>query len=190
MPFNFTKLEIEGLYIIEPKVFGDTRGYFYESYNKTDFYNAGINIQFIQDNQSFSSKGVLRGLHFQKKYAQDKLVRVISGEVYDVAVDIRNDSPTFGKHYGLILSAENNKQFLIPKGFAHGFCVLSETAIFSYKCSDFYHPEEEDGIIYNDTTFNINWHLEKNKYNVSEKDLKLSEFNLNNKYYSMQGEWL
>jgi dTDP-4-dehydrorhamnose 3,5-epimerase len=150
---------IEGLKIITPKVFGDARGYFMETYNTNDFALAGIDCTFVQDNQSASAKGVLRGLHFQVKYPQDKLVRVISGEVFDVAVDIRNDSATYGQWHGVMLSAENKKQFFVPKGFAHGFLVLSDYAEFAYKCSDFYHPDDEGGIIYHDPQIGIEWPL-------------------------------
>ena len=150
---------IEGLKIITPRVFGDVRGYFMETYNEKDFHEAGINPVFVQDNQSSSLKNVLRGLHFQVKYPQDKLVRVISGEVFDVAVDIRPGSPTYGKWFGVILSAENKKQFFVPKGFAHGFLVLSDYAEFTYKCSDFYHPDDEGGLPYNDPKIGIEWPL-------------------------------
>ena len=169
--FEFQKTSIEGVYVITPKVYGDKRGYFFESYNKKDFLNAGINIDFVQDNESKSHRGVLRGLHFQKKYPQSKLVRVVKGEVFDVAVDLRKDSKTFGKYESVILSEENQKQFLIPKGFAHGFLVLSDEAKFVYKCDDFYHPEDEGGIIYNDPDININWPFLDN-IELSEKDKK------------------
>ena len=142
--------EIEGLKVVEPTVFGDSRGYFMETYNYNDFKEAGIDVTFVQDNQSSSSCGVLRGLHFQINYPQDKLVRVVSGEVFDVAVDLREGSKTFGQWYGVVLSAENKKHFFIPKGFAHGFLVLSDHAEFAYKCSDFYHPNDEGGLIWND----------------------------------------
>ena len=138
-----TPCDIEGLYVIEPTVFKDERGYFVETYNQNDMKEAGLDMVFVQDNQSSSRKGVLRGLHFQINYPQDKLVRVVSGEVFDVAVDLREGSPTYGQWYGVLLSAENKKQFFIPKGFAHGFLVLSEHAEFVYKCSDFYHPNDE-----------------------------------------------
>ena len=173
--FEFQKTSIEGVYVITPKVYGDKRGYFFESYNKKDFLNAGININFVQDNESKSHRGVLRGLHFQKKYPQSKLVRVVKGEVFDVAVDLRKDSKTFGKYESVILSEENQKQFLIPKGFAHGFLVLSDEAKFVYKCDDFYHPEDEGGIIYNDPDININWPF-LDKIELSEKDKKHSSF--------------
>ncbi len=173
--FEFQKTSIEGVYVITPKVYGDKRGYFFESYNKKDFLNARINIDFVQDNESKSHRGVLRGLHFQKKYPQSKLVRVVKGEVFDVAVDLRKDSKTFGKYESVILSEENQKQFLIPKGFAHGFLVLSDEAKFVYKCDDFYHPEDEGGIIYNDPDININWPFLDN-IELSEKDKKHPSF--------------
>ncbi len=149
--------EIEGLKIITPKVFGDARGYFMETYHYEDYKAAGIPEVFVQDNQSASKRGVLRGLHFQKEFPQDKLVRVIRGEVFDVAVDLREDSKTFGKWYGIVLSEENKKQFFIPKQFAHGYLVLSEYAEFCYKCSDFYHPGDDGGIRYNDPEIGIDW---------------------------------
>ena len=155
--FIFNKTEIEGVYIIEPKVFGDNRGYFMETYNEQEFKNNGLDYNFVQDNQSKSKKGVLRGLHFQKTHPQAKLVRVLEGEVFDVAVDLRKGSKTYGKWVGVILSEENKKQFMIPRGFAHGFVVLSETAVFAYKCDDFYHPEDEGGIMWNDPDINIEW---------------------------------
>ncbi len=163
------KTEIEGVCIIEPKVFGDERGYFMETYNEIDFKNAGLNYSFVQDNQSKSKKGVLRGLHFQKTYPQAKLVRVLDGEVFDVAVDLRKDSKTYGKWVGVVLSGENKKQFMIPRGFAHGFVVLSETATFAYKCDEFYHPEDEGGIMWNDPDIGIEWPYEGEPL-LSEKD--------------------
>lgn len=152
-----TKLDIEGLCIIEPAVHGDERGYFMETYNQKDMHEAGLDMVFVQDNQSMSKKGVLRGLHFQKKFPQGKLVRVISGAVFDVAVDLRKNSKTFGKWYGVELTAENKKQFYIPEGFAHGFLVRSETAEFCYKVTDFYHPGDEGGIMWNDPAIGIDW---------------------------------
>lgn len=149
--------EIEGLYVIEPTVHGDSRGYFMETYNQRDMEENGLNMIFVQDNQSFSSKGVLRGLHFQKKFPQGKLVRVIKGTVFDVAVDLRNDSDTYGKWFGIELSEENKRQFYIPQGFAHGFLVLSDTAEFCYKCTDFYHPGDGGGIAWNDPAIGIQW---------------------------------
>ncbi len=162
---------IEGLKVITPKVFGDARGYFMETFHEKEFEEAGITERFVQDNQSGSVRGVLRGLHFQKEFPQAKLVRVLVGEVYDVAVDIRKGSPTWGKYYGVRLSAENKKQFYIPKNFAHGFLVLSERAEFAYKCTDFYHPDDEGGILYNDPAIGIEWPFEEGiTLNLSEKD--------------------
>lgn len=152
-----TNCAIEGLYIIEPAVHGDTRGYFMETYNRRDMEEAGLDMVFVQDNQSMSVKGVLRGLHFQKQHPQGKLVRVIRGRVFDVAVDLRADSATYGKWYGLELSEENKKQFYISPGFAHGFLVLSDSAEFCYKCTDFYHPGDEGGLAWNDPAIGIVW---------------------------------
>ena len=152
-----TKCPIEGLYIIEPTVHGDSRGYFMETYNQQDFEAVGLNMKFVQDNQSLSTKGVLRGLHFQKKYPQGKLVRAIKGRVFDVAVDLRADSETYGRWYGMELSAENKKQFYISEGFAHGYLVLSDEAEFCYKCTDFYHPGDEGGLAWNDPGIGIEW---------------------------------
>jgi dTDP-4-dehydrorhamnose 3,5-epimerase len=176
MPFVFAACPIAGLYEITPQVFGDERGYFFESYSQRDFLSAGIAHTFVQDNQSFSRRGVLRGLHFQKKHPQGKLVRVIHGEVFDVAVDIRKDSPTFGKWHGVTLSDEKHNQFFVPSGFAHGFLVLSETALFSYKCTDFYHPEDEGGIIWNDPAIGIVWPQLGMELNLSGKDRELPNF--------------
>lgn len=163
---------IEGLRVIEPAVFGDNRGYFMETYNYNDFKEAGIGCEFVQDNQSASKKGVLRGLHFQIHYPQDKLVRVISGEVFDVAVDLRDGSKSFGKWFGVRLSAENKKQFFVPKGFAHGFVVLSDYAEFCYKVTDFYHPNDEGGIIWNDPEIGVEWPMPEG---MTERDLIFSE---------------
>ena len=179
---------IEGLCVITPAVHGDSRGYFYESYNANDMKENGIDITFVQDNQSMSTKGVLRGLHFQKKFPQTKLVRVIKGSVFDVAVDLRSASDTYGKWYGIELTEENKKQFLIPRGFAHGFLVLSDSAEFCYKCDDFYHPNDEGGMAWNDPEIGIVWPSLSGEYkgnagadgytvdgvplNLSEKDQK------------------
>lgn len=166
-----TKCEIDGLYIIEPQVFGDKRGYFMETYNENDFHEAGLDMKFVQDNQSSSTRGVLRGLHYQKEHPQGKLVRVIRGTVFDVAVDLRKDSATFGKWFGVELSEDNKKQFYIPEGFAHGFLALSDEAEFCYKCTDFYHPEDEGGIMWNDSEIGIDWPLDGIKeINISNKD--------------------
>ena len=169
--FKFTYTEIEGVFIAEPAVFPDERGYFMETYNENDFKEEGIDLTFVQDNQSKSSKGVLRGLHFQKTQPQGKLVRVISGEVFDVAVDLRKASQTYGKWVGVRLSAENQKQFFIPKGFAHGFVVLSDEAEFVYKCTDFYKGDDEGGILWNDPDIGIEWPIE----DIGEENILLSE---------------
>ena len=168
---------IQGLCVIEPTVHGDARGYFMETYNQKDMEEAGLTMQFVQDNQSSSRKGVLRGLHFQINYPQDKLVRVVSGEVYDVAVDLREGSPTYGQWYGVLLSAENKKQFFIPKNFAHGFLVLSDSAEFAYKCTDFYHPNDEGGLAYNDPDIAVEWPIpEGMDLILSDKDKKWGSF--------------
>ncbi|SJZ77073.1 dTDP-4-dehydrorhamnose 3,5-epimerase [Anaerorhabdus furcosa] len=168
---------IEGLIVIKPRVFLDERGYFCETYNKSVMYNLGVNIDFVQDNESLSTKGVLRGLHFQKKFSQAKLVRVIQGSVFDVAVDIRSGSPTYGKYFGIELTSENHFQLYIPKGFAHGFVALSDEAIFSYKCTDFYHPEDEGGLLWNDEEIAIDWPISIiDEIIVSEKDKKHPTF--------------
>ena len=183
--FNFNKTNIEGVYIIESKLFGDDRGYFTETYNKEQFAEVGLNMTFVQDNESKSSKAVLRGLHFQRKHNQGKLVRVTRGEVFDVAVDIRNGSKTYGQWEGVILSEENKKQLYIPKGFAHGFLVLSDEAVFNYKCTDFYAPEYDGGIMWNDPDINIKWPIdgvknillsEKDKKHPRLKELDLSDY--------------
>lgn len=166
-----SKCEIEGLYIIEPTVFGDERGYFMETYNQNDFKEVNLNMVFVQDNQSKSVRGVLRGLHYQKEFPQGKLVRVIRGRVFDVAVDIRKNSSTYGKWFGVELSEENKKMFYIPEGFAHGYLVLSDEAEFTYKCTDFYCPEDEGGIIWNDPTVGIKWPIEDDmQLIISSKD--------------------
>jgi len=165
---------IENLKIIEPEVFGDNRGYFLEAFNQKKFEVLGFNNNFVQDNESLSTYGVLRGLHYQlEPYAQTKLVRVVSGSVFDVAVDIRIGSPTFGKWFGVELTGINKKQFLIPKGFAHGFVVLSKEAVFQYKCDEFYYPEYERGIIFNDPIINIDWKLKEKDIHLSNKDNEL-----------------
>ncbi len=186
-----TKAPIEGLCIIEPAVHGDERGYFMETYSKRDMLEAGLDLDFVQDNQSMSVKGVLRGLHFQKEFPQGKLVRVIKGKVFDVAVDLRKESVTYGKWFGVELSEENKKQFYIPEGFAHGFLVLSDIAEFCYKCTDFYHPGDEGGLAWNDPEIGIQWPEVEGEYkgsasaegycfsdgtklNISEKDQKWS----------------
>jgi dTDP-4-dehydrorhamnose 3,5-epimerase len=176
VPFEFKPCPIVGLYEIMPKVFGDSRGYFFECWSERDFAAAGLTMAFVQDNQSRSVKGVLRGLHFQKVHPQGKLVRVIEGEVFDVAVDIRSGSPSRGKWHGVVLSGERQNQFYIPEGFAHGFLVLSETAVFAYKCTDLYHPEDEGGIVWNDPSIGIKWPDLRTEYLLSEKDKKLPEF--------------
>ncbi len=179
---NVIKTGIEGVVILEPRVFLDDRGYFFESYNEKVFNEKVRPVKFVQDNQSKSSYGVLRGLHFQKgKHAQSKLVRVVEGAVWDVAVDIRKESPTFGKHVAVELTAENQRQFFIPRGFAHGFSVLSETAVFQYKCDNFYCPESEGAIAWNDPALGIDWRIPEDKVILSPKDahhplLKDSEY--------------
>nr|WP_322625939.1 dTDP-4-dehydrorhamnose 3,5-epimerase [uncultured Flavobacterium sp.] len=167
--------DIDGCFILEPKIINDGRGYFYESYNKNTFKAVtGLDVDFVQDNQSFSSKGVLRGLHYQiGEAAQAKLVRVIHGAVLDVAVDLRKGSPTFGKHVAVELSAENKRQLFVPRGFAHGFVVLTETAEFAYKCDNFYSKEHERGVIYNDSQLAIDWKFDETELLVSEKDIVL-----------------
>lgn len=169
--FTFNKTEIEDVYIIDVKTYGDSRGYFMETYQESDFRNAGLVYKFVQDNQSSSRKGVLRGLHFQKTHPQAKLVRVLKGEVFDVAVDLRKGSETYGKWVGVLLSEANKKQFLIPRGFAHGFVVVSDHAEFAYKCDDFYHPEDEGGLIWNDPDIAVEW-PQVGEIILSEKDKK------------------
>ena len=187
--FKFIKTSIEGVYIIKPTVFGDERGYFMETYHANEFKEAGLDMAFVQDNHSKSRKGVLRGLHFQYTEPQGKLVRVIKGEVFDVAVDLRRDSPTYGKWEGVILSEENKKQFYVPEGFAHGFLVLSDEAEFIYKCTNFYNPDDEGGILWNDPDIGIKWPVDHiDEVILSEKDKQLktlketfTNFNVNSK---------
>lgn len=194
MAFEFTKCKIQGLYEIQPKLFGDNRGYFLESYSEKDFFAAGLTMKFVQDNQSKSTKNVLRGLHFQTLHPQGKLVRALEGKVYDVAVDLRKDSPTFGQYHGVILDAEKQNMFYIPEGFAHGFCVLTESATFAYKCTDFYHPEDEGGLMWNDPLIGIDWEsilpgISSNA-NLSEKDKKHTPFSKDKKYFDINGKWI
>ncbi|WP_417444245.1 dTDP-4-dehydrorhamnose 3,5-epimerase [Joostella sp.] len=174
---KITETKLKGCFIIEPKVFNDERGYFFESFNKDQFNKAiGQKVNFVQDNQSFSKKGVVRALHYQVgKHAQAKLVRVLQGKVLDVAVDLRKDSKTFGQHIAMELSAENKKQLFIPRGFAHGFITLSETSEFFYKCDNYYNKEAEGGIIYNDPRINIDWALDEAELLLSPKDMELPE---------------
>ena len=167
--FTFNETKIKGVYIIDVKIYGDNRGYFMETYKESDFKEAGLDYNFVQDNQSSSRKGVLRGLHFQKTHPQAKLVRVLKGEVFDVAVDLRKNSPTYGQWVGVVLSEENKRQFMIPRGFAHGFVVMSDYAEFAYKCDDLYHPEDEGGIMWNDPAIGIEW-PEVGEIILSEKD--------------------
>ena len=175
--FTFTDTSIEGVKIVDVKAYGDDRGYFMETYMRPDFIAGGIDCEFVQDNQSSSTRGVLRGLHFQIKHPQAKLVRVVSGKVFDVAVDLRKGSPTYGKWEGVVLSAENKRQFFIPRGFAYGFLVLSDTAEFCYKCDDVYHPNDEGGLMWNDPAIGIEWpalegdiEFDPAKIILSEKD--------------------
>lgn len=174
---NIEQTFIKDLVVISPSVFEDARGYFFEAYNKSKFSNLGITIDFVQDNQSFSKKCALRGLHYQNPpFAQTKLVRVLQGEIIDVAVDLRRDSPTFGKHFSILLSAENNKQLLVPQGFAHGFSVISETAVVLYKCDQYYNKQSEGGIRFDDSTLGIDWGMDLKDAIVSDKDLILPDF--------------
>jgi dTDP-4-dehydrorhamnose 3,5-epimerase len=192
MPFEFKKCPIDGLYEIQPKVFGDKRGYFFEVYSEKDFTAAGLDMVFVQDNQSASTAGVLRGLHFQTLHPQGKLVRAVEGKVYDVAVDLRKDSATFGKYYGVVLDSEKQNQFYIPKGFAHGFYVLTERAVFAYKCTDFYHPEDDAGLMWNDPQIGIDWTSVAPglKPLLSDKDTKHPLFDKNKNYFDKNGKWI
>ena len=199
MPFEFKKCADEngtifdGLFEIQPKVFGDARGYFFEVYSEKDFIEAGLKVKFVQDNQSSSSKGVLRGLHFQKEHPQGKLVRAVSGKVYDVAVDLRKGSSTYGKYYGVILDGEKQNQFYIPEGFAHGFIVLSDSAVCGYKCTDFYDPSGEGGLMWNDETIGIDWASVAPDITplLSPKDQNHPAFDLQNgKYFDLNAKWI
>ena len=198
MPFSISECPIKGLYEIQPRGFGDQRGYFLETYSQKDFAAAGLAMTFVQDNQSLSSRGVLRGLHFQKRHPQGKLVRAMAGTVYDVAVDLRTGSATFGKWHGVVLSAEKQNQFYIPEGFAHGFAVLSETALFAYKCTDFYHPEDEGGLMWNDPAIGIDWQAAVKaagldgvqEFQLSEKDTRHPAFQIAGRYFDMDGRWI
>lgn len=197
MPFTFRKCvsggkEIAGLFEIQPKVFGDARGYFFEVYSEKDFFEAGLTMKFVQDNQSSSAKGVLRGLHFQTRHPQGKLVRAVSGRVYDVAVDLRSGSATFGTYYGVVLDSEKQNQFYIPAGFAHGFYVLSESAVFAYKCTDFYDPAGEGGLMWNDPEIGIDWNAVAPDMMplLSEKDGKLPAFDRSGLYFDMSARWI
>lgn len=172
--FTFTKSHIAGVVMVDVKTYGDNRGYFMETYKKPDFVKGGIDVDFVQDNQSMSVKWVLRGLHFQKHFPQSKLVRVIKGKVFDVAVDLREGSATYGQWEGVILSEENRRQFFIPKGFAHGFLVLSDTAEFCYKCDDVYHPDDEGGLMWNDPKIGIKWPTPDGESSFDESKLNLS----------------
>lgn len=185
--FRFTETGIEGLVVVEPKVFGDSRGYFMETYHDQAFREAGLDMAFVQDNQSKSRRGVLRGLHYQKKNPQGKLVRAISGEVFDVAVDLRVGSKTYGQWYGVVLSAQNKKQFYVPEGFAHGFLVLSETAEFVYKCTRFYDPADEGGLMWNDPDIGIDWPAPgEMELLLSEKDRKHPSFRETESPFTME----
>ena len=196
LEFNKCKLsggtEINGLYEIQPKIFGDSRGYFLETYSDRDFFAAGLTMKFVQDNQSKSTKGVLRGLHFQTQHPQGKLVRALSGKVYDVAVDLRKGSDTFGKYYGVILDSEKQNMFYIPEGFAHGFYVLTDEAIFTYKCTDFYDPKGEGGLMWNDPAIGINWKAVAPDVNplLSEKDANHPAFDPNGDYFDINAKWI
>ena len=198
MAFEFKKcvskdgVEFSGLYEIQPKVFGDSRGYFFECYSERDFFEAGLKMRFVQDNQSSSSRGVLRGLHFQKHNPQGKLVRAVEGKVYDVAVDLRKGSKTFGKYYGVILDSEKQNQFYIPEGFAHGFYVISEKAVFAYKCTNFYHPEDEGGLMWDDKTIAIDWKKISGTVEplLCEKDKIHPAFDLSKDYFDINASWI
>lgn len=197
---KFTKKEcfdtkgkcFSGLYEIQPCFFSDERGYFLETYTIRDFKDCGLALPFVQDNQAKSIKGVVRGLHFQKKYPQGKLVHCITGSIYDVSVDLRKGSETFGNYFGIILDAEKMNMIYIPEGFAHGYTVLTDTAIISYKSTEYYHPEDEGGIIWNDASLNINWYdyLDREKTVLSQKDRTYPAFSSEDVYYNAQGKWM
>ncbi|MDE5614296.1 MAG: dTDP-4-dehydrorhamnose 3,5-epimerase [Treponemataceae bacterium] len=191
MAFDFTPCAIQGLWEIQPKRFGDARGYFLESYSEKDFFAAGLTMRFVQDNQSASKGGVLRGMHWQTHHPQGKLVRALQGTVYDVAVDLRNDSPTFGAYHGVLLDGEKQNMFYIPEGFAHGFYVLSDFAVFTYKCTDFYHPEDEAGLMWDDPAIAIDWNAvaPARQPLLSEKDKKHPAFDRDKRYFDMDGRW-
>ena len=188
MAFTFEQTRLPGVIVIQPQVFGDNRGYFMETYKKTDFIAAGIDKEFVQDNESSSTKGVLRGLHFQKEHTQGKLVRVTKGEVFDVAVDVRPGSATYGQWSGVVLNSEKKNMFYIPEGFAHGFLVLSDMAEFVYKCTDVYDPSSEGGIPWNDPAINIDWPKLDIQYKTSEKDEKHESFAAQD--FSWAKKWL
>jgi dTDP-4-dehydrorhamnose 3,5-epimerase len=186
--FEIIKTPIKDLVIIQPKVFGDERGFFLETYNKQSFQEHGLTMEFVQDNHSKSKKGVLRGLHFQTKFTQGKLVRAVKGSVYDVAVDLRKSSKTYGKWYGVLLTEQNKTMFYIPEGFAHGFLALEDDTEFMYKCTDLYSPEYDSGLLWNDETINIDWRLEefgikKEELTISDKDQKQAKFDKSKKYF-------
>lgn len=186
MALIIEETSIKDVLLLQPRVFGDSRGWFVETWNEKEFFSAGLKTKFVQDNQSKSTKGVLRGLHFQNSYPQGKLVRVIVGEVFDVAVDLRERSVTFGQWIGVTLSGEKENQLYIPQGFAHGFLVLSDEAVFAYKCTEFYHPEDEDGIRWDDPTIGISWPSTGIKPSLSSKDLALPRFDKNRKYFGTE----
>ena len=187
MPFSLSPLRLPGMFILVPRVFGDVRGYFFESWNEGEVEKLGLDLRFVQDNQSGSHRGVLRGLHFQKQHPQGKLIQVISGEVFDVAVDLRRGSDSFGAWEGTVLSAEDKKLLFIPPGFAHGYLVLSDEAVFSYKCTDYYHPEDEDGIRWDDPTIGIEWPELGMPPELSVKDRTLPSFDPGREYFGLDG---
>ncbi len=193
MAFEFCETFINGLFVVTPKIFGDERGYFFEAYSEKDFFSAGLTMKFVQDNQSMSAKGVLRGLHFQKIHPQGKLVRCLNGSLFDVAVDLRRGSETFGKYFGIVLDSQKKNMLYIPEGFAHGFLSLTDDCVLSYKCSDFYHPEDEDGILWNDPLIGVDWKSVMpdvfKKALLSKKDFKLGAFDPEKNYYDINGKW-